>query len=215
MSSSQQPPPVPPPSGPPPPGGTPPPPPPNGSPPPNSADTSSVTNANYFFGFVITFVVLLLLFVGCGIGSWRRFRLIGTAWDERLQDMEGSPFATPRKRGRRRLVRPVFSETWTDPMASIHFVPGAASDKEKWGGVQVSFLGGSNVFAQSTDTDFLSMATADLCSADLVPLEIVHVGAQGESDHHHAVVGGAGERRLCARRGGDVAVVCDSSTSPV
>ncbi|KAN0084268.1 hypothetical protein V8E55_007772 [Tylopilus felleus] len=136
MSSSQQPPPGPPPSGPPPPGGTPPPPPPNGSPPPNSADTSSVTNANYFFGFVITFVVLLLLFVGCGIGSWRRFRLIGTAWDERLQDMEGSPFATPRKRGRRRLVRPVFSETWTDPMASIHFVPGAASDKEKWGGVQ-------------------------------------------------------------------------------
>jgi hypothetical protein len=29
--------------------------------------------ANYFFGFLITFVVLLLLFIGCGIGSRRRF----------------------------------------------------------------------------------------------------------------------------------------------
>ncbi|KAF8182069.1 hypothetical protein BJ912DRAFT_978975 [Pholiota molesta] len=29
--------------------------------------------ANYFFGFLITFVVLLLIFVGCGIGSRRRF----------------------------------------------------------------------------------------------------------------------------------------------
>ncbi|KAF9010103.1 hypothetical protein BDQ17DRAFT_1347553 [Cyathus striatus] len=29
--------------------------------------------ANYFFGFLITFVVLLLIFVACGIGSRRRF----------------------------------------------------------------------------------------------------------------------------------------------
>jgi len=29
--------------------------------------------ANYFFGFLITFVVLLLVFVGCGIGSRRRY----------------------------------------------------------------------------------------------------------------------------------------------
>lgn len=29
--------------------------------------------ANYFFGFLITFVVLFLIFVGCGIGSRRRF----------------------------------------------------------------------------------------------------------------------------------------------
>ncbi|KAF8962560.1 hypothetical protein BDZ97DRAFT_1759170 [Flammula alnicola] len=29
--------------------------------------------ANYFFGFLITFVVLLLIFVGCGIGTRRRF----------------------------------------------------------------------------------------------------------------------------------------------
>jgi hypothetical protein len=29
--------------------------------------------ASYFFGFLITFVVLLLLFVGCGVVSRRRF----------------------------------------------------------------------------------------------------------------------------------------------
>ncbi|TFK32329.1 hypothetical protein BDQ12DRAFT_692628 [Crucibulum laeve] len=28
--------------------------------------------ANYFFGFLITFVALLLIFVGCGIGTRRR-----------------------------------------------------------------------------------------------------------------------------------------------
>lgn len=28
--------------------------------------------ANYFFGFLITFVALLLIFVGCGVGSRRR-----------------------------------------------------------------------------------------------------------------------------------------------
>lgn len=117
-----------------PPTGTPPPPPP--SPPSNS----SITSANYFFGFVITFVVLLLLFVGCGIGSWRRFRLIGTAWDERLQDMDGtSPFGA-RKRGRRRLVRPVFSETWMKPRAVTRSAPvvACATPRVKWEGVQVS-----------------------------------------------------------------------------
>jgi hypothetical protein len=29
--------------------------------------------ASYFFGFLITFVVLLLIFVGCGVVSRRRF----------------------------------------------------------------------------------------------------------------------------------------------
>jgi hypothetical protein len=29
--------------------------------------------ASYFFGFLITFVILLLLFVGCGVVSRRRF----------------------------------------------------------------------------------------------------------------------------------------------
>lgn len=40
----------------------------------NSGGGSSMQRgANYFFGFLITFVVLLLLFIGCGIGSRRRF----------------------------------------------------------------------------------------------------------------------------------------------
>ncbi|KAF8547032.1 hypothetical protein OG21DRAFT_1517682 [Imleria badia] len=140
MSSPPPPPPPgPPPPGPPPPGppptGSPPPGPPPGPPPPPSAP-SSITSANYFFGFVITFVVLLLLFIGCGIGSWRRFRLVGTAWDERLQDMEGSPFST-RKRGRRRLVRPMLSETWTHPpKASTRRALSASSEQHKWESIQ-------------------------------------------------------------------------------
>ncbi|KIM46752.1 hypothetical protein M413DRAFT_7503 [Hebeloma cylindrosporum] len=45
---------------------------------PAPTDTPSSTNimaqrgANYFFGFLIAFVVLFLIFVGCGIGSRRR-----------------------------------------------------------------------------------------------------------------------------------------------
>ncbi|KAF8137437.1 hypothetical protein EV363DRAFT_663608 [Boletus edulis] len=116
---------------PPPPGGPPPPPPPTGSPSANS----SIASANYFFGFVITFIVLLLLFVGCGIGSWRRFRPIGAAWEERFQEMESSRFST-RKRGRRRLVRPVLSELWTHPQVVLHPTPVDSSNKARWEGVQ-------------------------------------------------------------------------------
>lgn len=39
----------------------------------NGGDSDMQHGANYFFGFLITFVVLLLLFIGCGIGSRRRF----------------------------------------------------------------------------------------------------------------------------------------------
>jgi len=137
MSSPPPPPPPPPPSGsmgsspPNPPTGPPPPPPPTGSPSANS----SVASANYFFGFVITFIVLLLLFVGCGIGSWRRFRPISAVWGERFQDVDGTSFS-PRKRGRRRLVRPVLSELWTHPQVVMHPAPGASSSKAKWEGVQ-------------------------------------------------------------------------------
>ncbi|KAF8888522.1 hypothetical protein BD779DRAFT_1800155 [Infundibulicybe gibba] len=40
-----------------------------------STGTSPATQrgANYFFGFLITFVALLLIFVGCGVSSRRRF----------------------------------------------------------------------------------------------------------------------------------------------
>ena len=40
----------------------------------NSGGGSSMQRgANYFFGFLITFVILLLIFIGCGIGTRRRF----------------------------------------------------------------------------------------------------------------------------------------------
>ncbi|KAH0826565.1 hypothetical protein J3R83DRAFT_4921 [Lanmaoa asiatica] len=109
-----------------------PPPPPPPPPPPGPTDTAT---ANYIFGFVITLVVLLVLFVACGVGSWRRFRIIGTALDERLQNMEGSPFRA-RKRCRRRLVRPVFCETWTYPNGSLANPAPAPSEKNKWVDVQ-------------------------------------------------------------------------------
>jgi len=51
--------------------------------------------ANYFFGFLITFVVLFLVFVGCGIGSRRRLlaerreaSLMGDAWAMSRSDAE-------------------------------------------------------------------------------------------------------------------------------
>jgi len=51
--------------------------------------------ANYFFGFLITFVVLFLVFVGCGIGSRRRLLaerrealLMGDAWSLSKSDAE-------------------------------------------------------------------------------------------------------------------------------
>jgi hypothetical protein len=44
---------------------------------PSPSDTDNVNGgvsqgANYFFGFLITFIVLLLIFVACGVGSRRR-----------------------------------------------------------------------------------------------------------------------------------------------
>lgn len=52
--------------------------PPSNSPSPTDGGNSGGSNsmqrgANYFFGFLITFVILLLIFIGCGIGSRRRF----------------------------------------------------------------------------------------------------------------------------------------------
>ncbi|KIY53304.1 hypothetical protein FISHEDRAFT_55373 [Fistulina hepatica ATCC 64428] len=37
------------------------------------SDGSSTNGANYFFGFLVTFFVLLLMFIACGIGSRRRW----------------------------------------------------------------------------------------------------------------------------------------------
>ena len=40
---------------------------------PNISGGNTQRGASYFFGFLITFVVLLLIFVGCGVISRRRF----------------------------------------------------------------------------------------------------------------------------------------------
>jgi len=61
------------------------------------------SSANYFFGFLITFIALLLIFVGCGIGSRRGFRIhTGGAWDEAVQ----------RAKIVEKQTRPAFWETW-------------------------------------------------------------------------------------------------------
>jgi hypothetical protein len=41
--------------------------------PTSDSNVMAQRGANYFFGFLVTFVVLFLIFVGCGIGSRRRF----------------------------------------------------------------------------------------------------------------------------------------------
>ncbi|KAH7913110.1 hypothetical protein BJ138DRAFT_1146838 [Hygrophoropsis aurantiaca] len=79
-----------------------------------STSTSHTSSANYFFGFVVTFVVLLLIFVACGIGSRRRFAFLGSAWDRNAD------------RSRQRMVKPspVFWETWLKPaedMGSVNW----------------------------------------------------------------------------------------------
>jgi hypothetical protein len=35
-------------------------------------ESNSRPGANYFFGFLVTFIVLLLIFIGCGFGTRRR-----------------------------------------------------------------------------------------------------------------------------------------------
>ncbi|KIK98903.1 hypothetical protein PAXRUDRAFT_823324 [Paxillus rubicundulus Ve08.2h10] len=109
---------------------------------PTPTDSSSgsspiITSANYFFGFIITFVVLLLLFVGCGIGSRRRFWFFGRAWNERVQDMdeEAVQGRETGRTGRKRLVRPIFWETWMDPQRNPG---GKISQVASWEWVQVS-----------------------------------------------------------------------------
>ncbi|KAK1226744.1 hypothetical protein PQX77_010289 [Marasmius sp. AFHP31] len=54
--------------------------------------------ANYFFGFLITFVALLLIFIGCGIGTRRRLQRNGGLldFDSWGDEQPGSTQAEPR-----------------------------------------------------------------------------------------------------------------------
>ncbi|KAH7886890.1 hypothetical protein F5I97DRAFT_1070936 [Phlebopus sp. FC_14] len=83
-----------------------------------SSSSPTIASANYFFGFIITFVALLLLFVGCGVGSRRhRFAYFVAAWDATLDSQDtddGFLGEDGERRPRQKLVCPVFWETWLD-----------------------------------------------------------------------------------------------------
>ncbi|KAF9476943.1 hypothetical protein BDN70DRAFT_881721 [Pholiota conissans] len=78
--------------------------------------------ANYFFGFLITFVVLLLIFVGCGIGSRRRF--LARRRDGLFDGLD--PWGQPRGEEQKEPVfyehplrEPIFEDKWmyTTPLS--------------------------------------------------------------------------------------------------
>ncbi|KAF9233420.1 hypothetical protein BU15DRAFT_80126 [Melanogaster broomeanus] len=92
---------------------------------------STITSASYFFGFIITFVVLLLLFVGCGVGSRRRFTFLGMTWGAGgRQDVDEGAFGGRGRGGRRKFVRPVFWEAWMYPKGDPDGQEG------RWEGIQ-------------------------------------------------------------------------------
>lgn len=62
--------------------------------------------ASYFFGFLITFVVLLLVFVGCGVLSRRRF----IARRRRRFDWDMEPWTETMQGGNVGYVPPVLLE---------------------------------------------------------------------------------------------------------
>jgi len=94
---------------------------------PNNSGASTQHGASYFFGFLITFVVLLLIFVGCGVVSRRRFSARQRArfewnmqpWAERME--EGVGYVPPV------LVEKSFASTehelslWKDMIVRILF----------------------------------------------------------------------------------------------
>lgn len=94
---------------------------------PNNSGGSTQHGASYFFGFLITFVVLLLIFVGCGVVSRRRFSARQRArfewnmqpWAERME--EGVGYVPPV------LVEKSFASTeydlslWKDMIVRILF----------------------------------------------------------------------------------------------
>jgi hypothetical protein len=98
------------------------------SPPPNNNDggggSSTMTQgANYFFGFLITFVVLLLVFVACGVGSRRRYLYSRRAVLMQDELEWGSSRRTAR------LPPPVFWDAWLDK--------GATDDDPHWSSILV------------------------------------------------------------------------------
>lgn len=115
-----------------------------GPPTPLSTSTSSsnnggqgngngTTGANYFFGFIITFVVLLLVFVSCGFSTRHRTRLrFLNRWTRHFfpadpdndHDADGDgdvdldlPAGYASGRSQAVPVRPVFWDLWLKPLS--------------------------------------------------------------------------------------------------
>ncbi|KIM70676.1 hypothetical protein SCLCIDRAFT_162500 [Scleroderma citrinum Foug A] len=92
---------------------------------PSSSGSGSQNGSNYFFGFIATFIVLLLIFVSCGIGSRRRSRFVSSAWG---RTFEGNEFDEALYGGLPasewlRLLRtpPTFREAWLRPAQDVQY----------------------------------------------------------------------------------------------
>ena len=104
---------------------------------PSSSGSGSQNGSNYFFGFIATFIVLLLIFVSCGIGSRRRSRFVSSAWG---RTFEGNEFdealygGLPASEWLRSLrTPPTFRGAWLRPAQGVqHEAP--------WKDLQVSSL---------------------------------------------------------------------------
>ncbi|KAI6019979.1 hypothetical protein F5J12DRAFT_496825 [Pisolithus orientalis] len=95
---------------------------------------SAADSTDYFFGFIVTFVVLLLLFVSCGLGSRRRSALLRPLWARNLEtDHDGADFGSGGLflgdrpgwgQGKSaQLTRPVCWETWLLPRPDERISP--------------------------------------------------------------------------------------------
>ncbi|KAL4079598.1 hypothetical protein J3A83DRAFT_1130380 [Scleroderma citrinum] len=90
---------------------------------PSSGGSSSQNGSNYFFGFIATFIVLLLIFVSCGVGSRRRSGFIMSAWSRTFAGNEidgalyrGQPASEWLKSTQ---TSPVLREVWLRPTQGL------------------------------------------------------------------------------------------------
>jgi len=104
---------------------------------PSSSGSGSQNGSNYFFGFIATFIVLLLIFVSCGIGSRRRSRFVASAWGRSFEgnEFDGALYGGLSAAEWFKSLRtpPTFREAWLRPAQGVqHEAP--------WKDLQVSSL---------------------------------------------------------------------------
>ncbi|KAG6332441.1 hypothetical protein ID866_6647 [Astraeus odoratus] len=82
-----------------------------------STGSGSDSGTNYFFGFIVTFIVLLLLFVSCGFRSRRRSGSFAPSWARGLQaDDTDNVFYGGPGGWLKPPAQPVFWEAWLHPL---------------------------------------------------------------------------------------------------